>query len=102
MVKPVGGRGKKAPYQTIQMRVPLPLKSKVEELVEQYRTEVLGEPEGLLELSSKPVNRFRILREIADELLADQVVTRNGKDRGSVKRGLEAFIERLLEKLNNL
>jgi hypothetical protein len=37
MEKPVGGRGKKAPYQTTHIRVPLPVKDKVEKLIEEYR-----------------------------------------------------------------
>jgi len=37
MTKPVGGRGKKAPYETIQMRVPVPIKDRVNELINQFR-----------------------------------------------------------------
>jgi hypothetical protein len=37
MEKPVGGRGKKAPYQTTHIRVPLPVKDKVEQLIKEYR-----------------------------------------------------------------
>jgi hypothetical protein len=40
-MKPLGGRGKKAPYQTMQMRVPIPLKPKLEELIADYREKVL-------------------------------------------------------------
>jgi glutamate mutase epsilon subunit len=32
MSKPVGGRGKKAPYEQTHVRVPLPIKDKIEEL----------------------------------------------------------------------
>ena len=38
MTKPKGGRGKKAPYSTKLMRVPLPMKNQVKELVERYQT----------------------------------------------------------------
>lgn len=41
MPKPVGGRGKRAPYETVQMRVPLPIKSEVEQLIASYRNQVL-------------------------------------------------------------
>ena len=39
MPKPVGGRGKKAPYQTTHLRVPVPLKPALEALIEAYRGE---------------------------------------------------------------
>lgn len=41
MTKPMGGRGKRAPYETTHMRVPLPLKSQIEQLIEDYRLSVL-------------------------------------------------------------
>lgn len=37
MDKPVGGRGKKAPYETTHVRVPVDLKPQIEEMVKQYR-----------------------------------------------------------------
>jgi hypothetical protein len=42
MEKPVGGRGKKAPYQTITIRVPLPIKDKVEKLIDEYHQSLLN------------------------------------------------------------
>lgn len=42
-MKPLGGRGKRAPYQTMQMRVPIPLKPKIEGLISDYRNKVLQE-----------------------------------------------------------
>lgn len=40
-MKPLGGRGKKAPYETMQMRVPIPLKLKLADLISEYREKVL-------------------------------------------------------------
>jgi len=40
--KPLGGRGKKAPYETVTMRVPVPLVSQLEEIVDNYRNEVIA------------------------------------------------------------
>lgn len=40
MTKPIGGRGKKAPYQTTHYRIPEPIKPLVELLAEQYRNYV--------------------------------------------------------------
>lgn len=41
MVKPVGGRGHTAPYETTHVRVPVPIKDKVEQLIENYRKSLL-------------------------------------------------------------
>lgn len=41
MIKPIGGRGKKAPYETTHLRIPLPIKDKVERMIDNYRLEVL-------------------------------------------------------------
>ena len=41
MVKPVGGRGKKAPYETTHLRVPIPIKSEIKKLIENYRLSVV-------------------------------------------------------------
>lgn len=41
MVLPKGGRGHKAPYETCTVRVPVPIRDKVETVVEQYRLSVL-------------------------------------------------------------
>lgn len=43
MNKPIGGRGKKAPYQTVVIRVPEVLFSKVNTLIEEYRKSLLDE-----------------------------------------------------------
>jgi len=42
MTKPLGGRGQKAPYETVQVRCPVPIKSEVEALISQYRESVLA------------------------------------------------------------
>jgi coenzyme F420-reducing hydrogenase delta subunit len=38
MSKPVGGRGHKAPYQTMTIRIPIDVKEQVEEIVERFRS----------------------------------------------------------------
>lgn len=40
-LKPKGGRGLKAPYESTHIRVPVPLKAEVEALIERYRESVL-------------------------------------------------------------
>ena len=43
MTIPKGGRGKKAPYETTQMRVPIPIKDQVNSLIAKFRGEVLDD-----------------------------------------------------------
>lgn len=68
MIKPKGGRGKKAPYSSVTVRVPEELKAKVEELVEAYRQFILEgievEPEGTVSIGEA--------KAIAKELLASR------------------------------
>jgi hypothetical protein len=40
MSKPVGGRGHKAPYQTMTIRIPIDVKEQVEEIVEKFRDDL--------------------------------------------------------------
>lgn len=42
MIKPVGGRGKVAPYSTTTMRVPKPIADKVQNLIESYRVSAMN------------------------------------------------------------
>lgn len=68
MSKPMGGRGKKAPYETTHMRVPLPLKIQIEQLIEAYRLSVV---DGLNEFD-KPTSEVISIDEalvIAQKLL---------------------------------
>jgi predicted RNase H-like nuclease (RuvC/YqgF family) len=37
MVKPLGGRGLKAPYETTHVRVPIPIKASVQALIDEFR-----------------------------------------------------------------
>lgn len=37
-MKQIGGRGKKAPYETTHIRVPIPIKSRVEAMIEEFRS----------------------------------------------------------------
>jgi hypothetical protein len=54
MIKPLGGRGKKAPYETTQMRVPIPLKAQIESTIADYREQVLLETEDGEENEREP------------------------------------------------
>jgi hypothetical protein len=39
--KPKGGRGYKAPYETVMVRCPVPVKAEVESLIQRYREAIL-------------------------------------------------------------
>jgi hypothetical protein len=60
-VRPNGGRGQTAPYQTTHVRVPIPIKAEVEKLVARYK-------EGqLLEIGDQrmtSVNAAEVARKI--------------------------------------
>ena len=42
MVKPIGGRGHKASYETIVVRIPINIKSEVDKLVDNFRDGIDG------------------------------------------------------------
>jgi hypothetical protein len=65
MTKPKGGRGKKAPYSSVTVRVPEDIKAKVEELVEAYRLFIL---EGI-ETEEEALLPFDQAKALAQELL---------------------------------
>lgn len=95
MVKPVGGRGHTAPYETTHVRVPVPIKDKVEQLIEDYRKSILiGEasidPDGSeqfeeQEAGSLPID-FNESLEIAKNIL-------------SLKKSSKVSLAKLLSKL---
>lgn len=63
MGKLKGGRGNTAPYQQTHMRIPLPLKSQVARLVEEFRAQAVGDYEVRSDAvdyraATKAVNEF--------------------------------------------
>lgn len=76
MPKPVGGRGKRAPYETVQMRVPLPIKSEVEQLIASYRNQVL-ETDSAAE--SAPLDMQQELELLSAIKLVDRFVEEIGQ-----------------------
>ena len=48
MVKPVGGRGNKAPYESTHVRVPVPIKAKVQALIDDFRDSQTEQPKKVL------------------------------------------------------
>lgn len=78
MVKPKGGRGVRAPYKTQTMRVPVALREKFEQEIEQYRSVVLGDESEQSEQTPVPSPIDRAIEEV----LQDQAITRSGKTAG--------------------
>jgi hypothetical protein len=56
MVKPVGGRGNKAPYESTHVRVPLPIKADVQALIDEFRERQTGQPK-------KPLTSLQVEEE---------------------------------------
>jgi hypothetical protein len=69
MNKPIGGRGKKAPYETTHVRIPVDLKLQVEKLVEDYRNNGLSTlPENNQQSSpSESINYREFVNSMIDE-----------------------------------
>ena len=69
MNKPIGGRGKKAPYETTHVRIPVDLKLQVEKLVEDYRNNGLSNlPENNQQSSpSESINYREFVNSMIDE-----------------------------------
>lgn len=69
MIKPKGGRGQKAPYETAQVRVPVPIKSEVERLIDSYRASVLNESH---ETSPDNSDEFLIALKLVDRFIEER------------------------------
>jgi hypothetical protein len=62
MDKPKGGRGKRAPYESTHVRVPLPIKHRVEELIDVYRfggTAALEQADELTREDHRLANEYK-------------------------------------------
>lgn len=84
MSKPLGGRGRRAPYDTVMVRVPEPIKPKVEALIEEYREFVLSDGESVFNQAVNPIDIiaalklvYRFIEEIKQE---DNLHQRNNRN----------------------
>jgi hypothetical protein len=73
MVKPVGGRGHKAPYETMQMRVPVPIKPQVENLISRYRETILSGNEAIenQSLSEEQFLEYIVCLKVVDKFVQE-------------------------------
>lgn len=77
MVKPVGGRGLKAPYETVIVRIPVNVKPQVDKLVQEFRegssSDKLGEVNKVVtsyRLASKHTRDWSKADKLIQDLLA--------------------------------
>lgn len=73
MTKPLGGRGNKAPYETTQVRVPMPIKPQVEKLIAQYRAMILNGNDTTedTDLDNKKALEFIICMKLVDRFIEE-------------------------------
>lgn len=69
MTKPVGGRGKKAPYSTVVLRIPEPLLSHFEDQAEEYRQAVVNENEP--DWNSHSIRRISVVKTDLSEAIKE-------------------------------
>ena len=87
MVKPVGGRGHKAPYTTMVIRIPVDLQERVEVMVEKFRDDLENDiievdlDDDKISKISKIVDKYKLMskssrdwvkcKQLIDELEAE-------------------------------
>jgi hypothetical protein len=90
MSKPVGGRGHKAPYQTMTIRIPIDVKQQVEEIVEGFRSNNLASTQT----DDSERNRISQLTTIIERYKAAAKSSRDWTKCNQLIQELEAEIER--------
>ena len=70
MPKSVGGRGKTAPYKTVMVRVPEPIKGRVEELKNLYHSGCLESHDELIAENYELANKYR--EELSNKTTQDE------------------------------
>ena len=72
MAAPKGGRGVKAPYNTTHVRIPEPIKARVEAMSQAYKDGALSEPisfEQAVEIAHKIIKQKKSARVSMENLL---------------------------------
>lgn len=88
MIKPIGGRGYKAPYTTTHVRVPTDIKPDVELLIDNYRNKILG----ITDNNSLTTSDEKLLTSYDDALvLAQDILARKQSARKSITLLLSAI-----------
>lgn len=82
-----GGRGKRAPYQTVVVRVPEPLADTVNEMVETYRTNGEIKPVTSLETETQNTLNPEAVRILEEALTLK--ANAGGKIKDAIRQALE-------------
>lgn len=90
-----GGRGKKAPYESITKRVPLPLSDAVDEMVLEFRQQLLSGDEN------KPVTGKDLVIQKLQFIIESVEANKPGYKPKSATRLVKAILE-LKDNLQNL
>ena len=90
MSKPVGGRGHKAPYQTMTIRIPIDVKQQVEEIVERFRSSDLE----LAKIDGSDRNRISQLTAIIERYKEISKPSRDWTKCNQLIQEISAEIER--------
>ena len=90
MLKPVGGKGHKAPYQTMTILIPVDVKTQVDEIVERFRSSDLE----LAKTDGSDHNRISQLTIIIDRYKAAARLSRDWTKCNQLTQELSAQIER--------
>ena len=101
MTVPKGGRGKKAPYETTQMRVPVPIKDQVSDLIAKFRGEVFSDlktDENLFE----SVDNTKISAEIESLQIEMQNLKTALETSKTEKLNLKTALQKANQQVDNL
>ena len=98
MAKPLCGRGRRAPYDTVMVRVPQPIKPKVEQLIEEYREFILTDGESIFRQSVNGVDALAALK-LVNRFIEEIEQEENLHQRNN--RNLVRFRDWLISKVPN-
>jgi hypothetical protein len=73
MSKPVGGRGHKAPYETVIVRIPIDVKPQIDEIVERFRS-------GDLELAKADDSDNNIISQLTTIIERYKTAAKSSRD----------------------
>jgi hypothetical protein len=73
MPKPVGGRGHKAPYETVIVRIPIDVKPQIDEIVERFRS-------GDLEVVKTEQDNSNIISQLAPIIERYKTAAKSSRD----------------------
>jgi deoxyribodipyrimidine photolyase-like uncharacterized protein len=103
MDKPIGGRGKKAPYETTHVRIPVDLKAQVEKLVEEFRDN--GFTTSTETIQKLPVNSDDFMEKMIQEFKNNNlfiIQESNEVSHDILMNALNLNLEQSIELANNL